>query len=132
MRSVAAFPRHANRTRKPRPKAARFIRWLTSPLSPNNSLAAIRIICGRVIRHYYVREFDAPEGRAFELEVINVNFKHEDRTRYAVFFHQNGQDRSCECLGFEKWGHCKHIEGLAALLAHQPPPAAIARQAQAA
>lgn len=26
------------------------------------------------------------------------------------------QDCSCECLGFLRWGHCKHIEGLLALI----------------
>jgi hypothetical protein len=26
------------------------------------------------------------------------------------------EDRSCECMGFLRWGHCKHTAGLAALI----------------
>ncbi|VTR94853.1 e3 ubiquitin-protein ligase zswim2 : [Gemmata massiliana] len=26
------------------------------------------------------------------------------------------EDRSCECLGFLRWGRCKHVAGLAALI----------------
>ncbi len=26
------------------------------------------------------------------------------------------EERSCECLGFLRWGHCKHVSGLAALI----------------
>jgi hypothetical protein len=26
------------------------------------------------------------------------------------------EDRSCECLGFLRWGHCKHVAGLGALV----------------
>jgi hypothetical protein len=28
-------------------------------------------------------------------------------------------DCSCECLGFLRHGHCKHIQGLAALIGHE-------------
>ena len=27
------------------------------------------------------------------------------------------QDHSCECLGFLRWGHCKHLETLSDLIA---------------
>ena len=26
------------------------------------------------------------------------------------------QDRSCECMGFLRWGYCKHVTGLLALI----------------
>lgn len=26
------------------------------------------------------------------------------------------EDRSCECMGFLRWGHCKHVAGLLALI----------------
>jgi hypothetical protein len=29
------------------------------------------------------------------------------------------EDRSCECMGFLAHGHCKHIEGLEALVGHK-------------
>jgi hypothetical protein len=28
------------------------------------------------------------------------------------------RDSSCECLGFLRHGHCRHIQGLAALIGH--------------
>ena len=34
-------------------------------------------------------------------------------------YHVNldGDKRTCECKGFLKWNHCKHADGLAALIA---------------
>ena len=29
------------------------------------------------------------------------------------------RDCSCECLGFLRHGHCKHVQGLAALIGHE-------------
>lgn len=33
------------------------------------------------------------------------------------------EDRSCECLGFLRWGQCKHIGGLSALIRQGKLPA---------
>src|SRR5438128_1811907 len=33
------------------------------------------------------------------------------------------EDRSCECLGFLRWGHCKHVDGLSALIRQGRLPA---------
>ena len=35
--------------RKPRPKPARSIRWLTEPLSADRPYGAVEIVCGRTI-----------------------------------------------------------------------------------
>ncbi|MBA4187197.1 MAG: hypothetical protein C0467_04180 [Planctomycetaceae bacterium] len=32
-------------------------------------------------------------------------------------------DRSCECMGFLRWGHCKHVAGLTALIRQGKLPA---------
>src|SRR5205823_160442 len=42
-------------------------------------------------------------GRGFEL------VKH-DGTRYHVRL--DGHDSTCECRGFTRWNHCKHVESL--------------------
>jgi hypothetical protein len=33
------------------------------------------------------------------------------------------EDRSCECMGFLRWGHCKHVSGLMALISQGKLPA---------
>jgi hypothetical protein len=83
-------------TTSPRPKQSRSVRRLAAD--------AVRITCGRVTRDYPLREFPADEGRGFQVG------------EYNVFLHANGQDRLCDCLGFLQHGHCKHADGLAALL----------------
>jgi hypothetical protein len=103
------------RQRKPRPRPARSIRWLTRPLSAGRPYGAVRIAVGPAAAHYYVCELPAADGRGFELE--KITFDTPERDVYHVFLHANGQDRSCEFKGFLRWGHCKHADGLAALLA---------------
>jgi hypothetical protein len=70
----------------------------------------IRIVCGKVDTEYTVIELPCDiGGRGFEvsnlsnLEIYHVNL--------------NGRDRSCDCIGHLRHGHCKHADGLAALIA---------------
>jgi hypothetical protein len=105
------------RQRKPRPKPARSIKWLTTPLSPEKPYGAVKLTCGKLTHAYYVNELPAADGRGFELEKIELATALEERTAYHVFLHANGQDRHCDCRGHARWGHCKHADGLAALLA---------------
>jgi hypothetical protein len=73
---------------------------------------------GKESADYYVRELPAADGRGFEVEKIDLQVALEDRTAYHVYLAANGQDRSCECRGFCRWGHCKHSDGLSALIAN--------------
>jgi hypothetical protein len=79
---------------------------------------------------------------AFGVGLLSITNKH--RTQYYVFkeiacdiggrgfaVHRLGlaslyhvrihapRDSTCECLGFLRHGHCKHIQGLSALIGHQ-------------
>ena len=38
----------------------------------------------------------------------------EPEAAYAV--NLNGAASTCECRGFLRWGHCKHVAGLQALI----------------
>jgi hypothetical protein len=51
-------------------------------------------------------------GRAFQVEKIGLTV---NDSPYHV--HIDGGRRSCECKGFLRHGHCKHADGLAALVA---------------
>ena len=66
---------------------------------------------------YHVEEVPAPDGRAFllhrEAAAVEADPDHEER--YGVFI-ANGQDHLCECKGHARWGRCKHVQALAALL----------------
>jgi hypothetical protein len=69
----------------------------------------VRITCGRLTTDYTVVELPCEiGGRGFEvsnlsnMEIYHVNL--------------NGTDRSCECLGHYRHGHCKHAGGLARLI----------------
>ncbi len=56
---------------------------------------------------YWVRSIPSDFGTAFELEKINPDGTAGDT------YHVNAsspQDTHCDCLGFERHGHCKHVD----------------------
>jgi hypothetical protein len=61
---------------------------------------------------YLLAPLAADGGRGFRLEKIGLDF---DGSTYHV--NLDGSNRSCTCLGGLKHGHCKHGDGLAALIA---------------
>ncbi len=95
------------RQRKPRPKPARFIRLC---LKPNGLCAGVvKIAVGKEEADYFLLEIAADFGRGFTVEKIGGTEK------YAVNI--DGDKRTCECKGHTRYGHCKHGDGLAALIA---------------
>jgi hypothetical protein len=72
----------------------------------------VRITVGKEQADYYLVERTADYGRAFLLHKIDVSSPPAE-------YHVNidGPQRTCECKGYLKWGHCKHGDGLAALIA---------------
>jgi hypothetical protein len=96
--------------RKPRPKPERRIRLEVRP--EHGGLGIVRIWVGQEYADYFLDPIPADFGRGFKVEKIGL---HANDPPYHV--HLDGDQRSCECKGFLRHGHCKHADGLAALVA---------------
>src|SRR4051812_23582840 len=68
-------------------------------------------ITGRKIEgfDYYFLPIPCADGAAYELRKLLQG----DGETYHVLI--AGPSSSCECKGFLRWGHCKHLESLTAL-----------------
>jgi hypothetical protein len=95
------------RSRKP-VKSERKIRVAVPP-SEVNPFSIVVITVGREEANYCVRPLPSDFGQAFEVEKIFV----PDGNTYHIRL--DGEGGSCECKGFLRWGHCRHVEGLQAL-----------------
>ena len=98
------------RQRKPRPKPARHVRLCVRP--DGLSAGVVRLTVGKQTADYLLTELAADFGRGFRVEKVGV----EDEP---AVYHVNvdGDKRTCECLGYLRHSHCKHADGLAALIA---------------
>ena len=82
-------------------------------------MGAVQIIVGSEQHNYLILPLPSDFGAAFRLvkqELIPVDpgvWELKDTARYNV--NLNGQQSTCECLGFCKHGHCKHVAGLTVL-----------------
>jgi hypothetical protein len=101
-----------SRQRKPRAKPARSIRLLVRPAG---GTGVVRVHVGRQSTDYTLREFRSEiGGRAFELVKAGPD---ADGEVYHVRLTGDPRQDSCSCKGFVRHSHCKHRDGLAALLA---------------
>ncbi len=98
------------RRRNPRPKPARSIRLCVRPEGPVPGV--VRIVVGKKSADYFLTELPADFGRGFQLEKIGP-----DGTEAAYHVNIENERRACECQGFTRHQHCKHGDGLAALIA---------------
>jgi hypothetical protein len=98
------------RQRKPRPKPARSIRLEVRP--EGDGLGIVRITVGNQYADYFLTPIPADFGRGFKVEKVGLLVNDPP-------YHVNidGDVRTCECKGFLRHGHCKHADGLAALIA---------------
>ncbi len=99
----------APRQRKPRPKPARSIRLMVRP-SPETS-GVVRITVGKDAQDYILTAVPADFGRGFLLEKVSFD------APAAYHVNIDSHKRTCECHGYNRWQHCKHSDGLAALIA---------------
>jgi hypothetical protein len=100
------------RQRKPRAKPARSIRLV---VRPDGGTGVVRINVGKQSADYSLREFRSDVGgRAFELVKVGLE---ADGECYHVRLTGNARQDSCDCRGFTRHSHCKHRDGLAALVA---------------
>src|SRR5436305_14854322 len=94
--------------RKPRQRQPRHISLALPPFEGNPGV--VRITVGKASTDYFVQPIPADFGRGFTLSKIGS----EDGEVYAV--NVNGQQSLCNCKGHLKHGHCKHVDGLTALV----------------
>ena len=100
------------RNRNPLPKPARHIR-VVSP--PAGGTGVVRITVGNQSADYSLREFRSDVGgRAFELVKLGLE---ADGECYHVRLTGDVRQDSCDCRGYARHSHCKHRDGLAALVA---------------
>jgi hypothetical protein len=99
------------RQRKPRAKPARSIRLVVPPAG---GTGVVRVRVGKQSADYSVREFRSDlGGRAFELVKLGLE---ADGEVYHVRLTGDPRQDSCDCRGFARHCHCKHRDGLAALV----------------
>src|SRR5579883_2645099 len=100
----------SRRQRKPRPKQARSICLRVKPREQATGL--VRITVGKEQADYFLTELPADFGRGFQVEKMGLEVKEG-----AYHVNIDGQTQTCDCKGFSRWSHCKHSDGLAALIA---------------
>lgn len=97
--------------RKIKSKAERRIRILARV--PGKSAGLLRITEGSKETTYSFGRFAADFGEAYRVAKLVDHNPAEIDEVYCVCL--AGDESTCECKGFSRWGHCKHVEGLSAL-----------------
>jgi hypothetical protein len=96
--------------RKDRKPVARSIRLSLAPFEGNPGIVTIQV--GKEVNDYFLLPVPSDFGRAFRLE----KFTGELAETYHVNIDIVDGKNLCECKGALRWGHCKHTDGLAALV----------------
>jgi hypothetical protein len=106
-------------TKKPESKPRKAPKCLVRVLhKPEGALPGHIIVrVGKTTTQYTLERFDVPEnewhGQGFRLtKCIPDPDATEAEPFYNVLLSQEGH--SCDCRGFESWGHCKHVSALEA------------------
>ena len=89
-----------------RPVKSRSIRLLARPDEDGRSVVAITV--GKETTEYLVERVVSDWGRGYA--VANLS----NGNHYSVMIEDDG--RSCTCPGFCRWGHCRHADGILALV----------------
>jgi hypothetical protein len=97
------------RQRKPRAKPQRFVRLCVRP--DGTSPGVVRLTVSGEAQDYFLTAIPADFGRGFTVEKVGL----DAAGKYAVNI--DADKKTCECKGFLRHGHCKHSDGLAALIA---------------
>lgn len=88
--------------RTPVAKPKRYIGWV------NEAKRLLRIIDSQGKEGVYIVEtFDADWGNGYRLVKTTGNESYDVNT--------DPKHGACECLGFLRWGRCKHLSGLRAM-----------------
>jgi hypothetical protein len=97
------------RQRRQRVKPQRFVRLCVRP--EGASPGVVRITVGKEHADYFLTLIPADFGRGFTVEKVGL----DAAGKYAVNIDR--EKKTCDCKGHLRHGHCKHADGLAALIA---------------
>lgn len=101
--------------RKPRQRKP-VVRTIRLELAPSEGgPGVVHIQVGKDEADYFLRPLASDFGQAFALEKFGWQRRGDEPDIYHVLL--AGDQSTCECQGFLRWNHCKHVEGLAALVA---------------
>jgi hypothetical protein len=105
-----SVPKPAKRKRSlGKPRQPRVIRLLHAP--GEDGVGLFSITNARGTFYYVFKEIPCEiGGRGFAVHRLGLANLYHVRV-------DGPRDSSCECLGFLRHGHCKHVQGLTALLA---------------
>jgi hypothetical protein len=80
----------------------------------------LEIVSRRTSCRYLVVEYPIPwAGRGFRLvKAEGEPGSDPTESSYDVFVSRGGQDRLCQCKGFTRWGHCRHLAAAEALVSN--------------
>ncbi len=85
-------------------------RFLILPFQ--NGVIGFTICAGRRADHYRIERIEGCDDLAYQLWKMDADLDGTDREAegYAV----NLTMRTCDCKGWHRWGHCKHIDAVSA------------------
>lgn len=115
---VPASPVKTPAKPRPRAKPARFVQ-MVEPFEGGSALIKITMGEGAAAKsfYYWLDKLPTDFGRGFVLTKYAMpadGDEGEDRV-YRVCV-ENEQDGYCECKGFSRWGACKHVGAVRALI----------------
>jgi hypothetical protein len=93
----------ATKARKPQPRSARLMKL--------GAGLVLALTTGKDTVFYRLETLLAAAGRGFRL--VKADRGDGPGEQYDVLL--DGRRSSCECKGYLRWGHCKHLESLTAL-----------------
>jgi hypothetical protein len=112
-------PVKPSRARKPKQRTV----CLLLRFGPTGRNAHLRITEDGKATNYLADRIPADWGEGYELAKFEADRRGDGDDVYHVLLNgEDGRD-SCDCMGHERWGHCRHVEALKTLQAQGKLPA---------
>jgi hypothetical protein len=99
----------STKPRQRRPKPVRTCKLVTTA-----GVHVLTLNVGTETDRYFLEELPSDDGRGFSLTRLATEKEPESVTSHVNLYPASGH-HGCECKGFLRHGHCKHVESLVAL-----------------